>query len=133
MKDIMYYTMVIIIFLVVIIGFATLAIKIAKGPKKLFLGTKYLGVKKVSISFKLFNTYIGRNFLVQRNQTYEVVYKLETEQGKLSMSLDNQLFEETRSCSEGSRLMTFNTGRPVVKLVGTDAKNGRAEVKLIKH
>ena len=48
------------------------------------------------------------------------------------MSLDDQLFKETTSRSEGSQLMTFNNGRPILKLVGTEAKNGRAEVKLHK-
>lgn len=49
------------------------------------------------------------------------------------MSLDNQLFDETTSSSEGSCLMTFTKIKPTIKLVGTNAKNGRAEVKLIKQ
>ncbi|WP_210468100.1 hypothetical protein [Sporosarcina sp. 6E9] len=74
-----------------------------------------------------------RNYWIRPNVTYEVVYKLKTEEGKLTMSLDNQLFEETTTSVEGSVLMTFDKVKPVVKLVGENAKNGHAEVKLIKH
>lgn len=102
-------------------------------PLKLFSGTKYLGITKVSLSFKLFNTFFERNYWIKPNVTYEVVYKLKTEEGKLTMSLDNQLFKETTTSEEGSVLMTFNKVRPVVKLVGENAKNGIAEVKLIKQ
>ena len=132
MDNIMFYAVAILSFLAVIIGFIILVIKIVKGPKHLFYGKKYLGIKKVSVSFTLFNSYIMRNFIVRRNQTYEVVYKLETEEGKISITLDDQLFIETTSHSEGSQLMTFNKGRPILKLVGTKAENGRAEVNLHK-
>lgn len=133
MNHIMYDVMVIIIFLLIIIGFAILVIKIARGPKKLFYGTKYYGFKKISLSFSLFNTYIMRNFFIQPHVTYQVVYKLKAEQGKITMSLDNQLFKETTSYAEGTCLMTFKSFKPVLKLVGTDAMNGRAEVRVIKQ
>ena len=133
MNIILYDVIALIAFLLIIIGFTTLVIKIVKGPKKLFFGTKYFGFTKISLSFTLFNTFFMRNFWIQPNVTYQVVYKLETEQGHISMSLDNQLFDETTSSSEGTCLMTFNKIKPVVKLVGTHAKNGRAEVKLIKQ
>ncbi|WP_210468097.1 hypothetical protein [Sporosarcina sp. 6E9] len=133
MNNIFYFTMVILIFLSIVIGYTILAIKIAKGPKKLFLGTKYFGFKKISLNFTLFNTFFMRNFLVQPNVTYQVIYKLETKEGDLTMSLDNQLFDETTSSTEGTCFMEFNKIKPVLKLVGTHAKDGRAEVKLIKQ
>ena len=133
MNIILYDVIALITFLLIISGFTTLVIKIAKGSKKLFFGTKYFGFTKISLSFTLFNTFFMRNFWIQPNVTYQVVYKLETEQGHISMSLDNQLFDETTSSSEGTCLMTFNKIKPVVKLVGTHAKNGRAEVNLIKQ
>ena len=48
MNNTLYYLLVILVFLLVIIGFTTLVIKIAKGPKKLYLGKRldlrqYLG------------------------------------------------------------------------------------------
>ncbi|MBO1910728.1 hypothetical protein J4G37_38800, partial [Microvirga sp. 3-52] len=79
------------------------------------------------------NTFFMRNFLVQPNVTYQVIYKLETKEGDLTMSLDNQLFDETTSSTEGTCFMEFNKIKPVLKLVGTHAKDGRAEVKLIKQ
>lgn len=132
MTDIMFYAFAVLSFSIVIIIFLYLVLKIVKSPKYLFYGTKYLGIKKVSLSFTLFNTFIMRNFIVQRNQTYEVVYKLETKEGKITMTLDDQIFEETTSRLEGSKLMTFNKMRPVVKIVGTEAKNGHASVVLYK-
>lgn len=102
-------------------------------PLKIFNGIKYLGITKVSLSFKVFDTYFVRNYWIRPHVTYEVIYKLKTEEGKLTMSLDNQLFKETTTSVEGSVLMTFNKVKPVVKLVGENAKNGVAEVKLIKQ
>jgi hypothetical protein len=117
-----------------LIGSITIMVKVFKSrPLKIFNGTKYLGITKVSLSFKVFDTYFVRNYWIRPNVTYEVVYKLKTEEGKLTMSLDNQLFEETTTSVEGSVLMTFDKLKPVVKLVGENAKNGHAEVKLIKH
>ena len=133
MNNTLYFTIVILTFLLIIVGFTTLVIKVAKGPKNLFLGTKYFGFTKISLSFTLFNTFFMRNFWIQPNVTYQVVYKLKTDQGHISMSLDHQLFDETTSSTEGTCLMTFNKIKPVLKLVGTHAKNGRAEVKLIKQ
>jgi hypothetical protein len=117
-----------------LIGSITIMVKVFKSrPLKIFNGTKYLGITKVSLSFKVFDTYFVRNYWIRPNVTYEVVYKLKTEEGKLTMSLDNQLFEETTTSVEGSVLMTFDKLKPVVKIVGENAKNGHAEVKLIKH
>ena len=108
-------------------------IKIAKGPKKLYLGKRYFGFTKISLTFTLFNTFYIRNFLIQPSITYEVVYKLKTEAGKITVSLDNQLFKETTNSVEGTCLMTFNKVKPILKLEGVHAKNGYAEVKLIKR
>jgi hypothetical protein len=117
-----------------LIGSITIMVKVFKSrPLKIFNGTKYLGITKVSLSFKVFDTYFVRNYWIRPNVTYEVVYKLKTEEGKLTMSLDNQLFEETTTSVEGSVLMTFDKLKPVVKIVGENAKNGHAEVKLMKH
>ncbi|QUW22973.1 hypothetical protein JSQ81_05200 [Sporosarcina sp. Marseille-Q4063] len=117
-----------------LIGSIMIMVNVFKSrPLKIFNGTKYLGITKVSLSFKVFDTYFVRNYWIRPNVTYEVFYKLKTEEGKLTMSLDNQLFEETTTSVEGSVLMTFDKLKPVVKLVGENAINGHAEVKLIKH
>ncbi|WP_172370807.1 hypothetical protein [Sporosarcina jiandibaonis] len=117
-----------------LIGSIMITSKVLKSrPLKLFYGTKYFGITKVSLSFETFNTYFVRNYWIRPNVTYEVVYKLKTEEGKITMSLDNQLFEETTTSTEGSVLMTFDKIKPVVKLVGENAKNGHAEVELIKQ
>jgi hypothetical protein len=128
--DIIAFT---ILFLFLIGSITIMVIVFKSRPLKIFNGTKYLGITKVSLSFKVFDTYFVRNYWIRPNVTYEVVYKLKTEEGKLTMSLDNQLFEETTTSVEGSVLMTFDKLKPVVKLVGENAKNGHAEVKLIKH
>jgi hypothetical protein len=128
--DIIAFT---ILFLFLIGSITIMVIVFKSRPLKIFNGTKYLGITKVSLSFKVFDTYFVRNYWIRPNVTYEVVYKLKTEEGKLTMSLDNQLFEETTTSVEGSVLMTFDKVKPVVKLVGENAKNGHAEVKLIKH
>lgn len=133
MKDILFYSIVIITFLAIIILFTTLVIKIAKGSKYLFHGKKYFGFTKISLSFKVFNTFFMRNFLIRPNVTYQVVYKLKTEEGKVTLALDDQLFKETTTSTDGSCLLTFKKGKPVLKLVGDHAKNGHAEVKLIKQ
>jgi hypothetical protein len=128
--DIIAFT---ILFLFLIGSITIMVIVFKSRPLKIFNGTKYLGITKVSLSFKVFDTYFVRNYWIRPNVTYEVVYKLKTEEGKLTMSLDNQLFEETTTSVEGSVLMTFDKLKPVVKIVGENAKNGHAEVKLIKH
>lgn len=132
MNDIIFYSVAMITFVFVTSTIVFLVIYGYKSRRRILRGRTYLGLKRAKVTFKFFNTSVSQAFLVRRNVPYDVIYKLETEQGKVRFSLGQQFYKETTSRIEGSTTFIFSRRQPVVYIEGVDAVNGSCEVKLYK-
>lgn len=121
----------ILLLLTAIIVFMVFLWKVSK--KKLRTTFTYFGMKKAKVRFKALDTFISHSFLVIPKKEYEVVYRMETEEGKVSLNLDNQLKIETKSRTEGSEFITFSRIQPIISFKGEQAKNGECSVRLYKR
>lgn len=109
------------------------AIYIVKESRKKTRMITYFGLKKAKVTFKLFDTSIMHSLFVFPKRQYEVVYRLETETGKIAFTLDEQLTVESSSRKEGSEIITFRRFKPVVSFRGENAKNGQCSVQIYRR
>jgi hypothetical protein len=119
------------IFIVTLIGFFTWYI--LKESKKKARMTTFFGFKSAKIKFKVLDLSMMHSLTVFPNRQYEVVYRLETEEGTISVSVDDQVEVETSSRIEGSEIITIKRFQPIVYFLGKKAKNGEASVRIYRR
>jgi len=106
---------------------------IVKTSRKKALMVTYFGLKRAKVTFKIFDTSIIHSLFVFPKRQYEVVYRLETEAGKIAFSLDERLKVESTSRKEGSEIISFRRFKPVISFRGESAKNGQCSVRLYRR
>lgn len=87
------------------------------------------GLKRARVKFKVLETTVSHRLQVSRKK-YEVVYRLETEEGTIAFNFDQQIRVETDSRKEGSELVSFTRFQPVVAFTGVKTKNGECSIRL---
>lgn len=92
----------------------------------------FFGLKSAKVKFKVFDSFLSHSLFVSPRKEYEVVYKLETDEGKINIKLDGQLDISTTSKKEGSEMITFSRFKPLVRFQGDNAKNGECSIKVYK-
>src|SRR5699024_3973826 len=102
MNDIIFYSVAMITFVFITSTIVFIVIYCNKSLRRILRCRTYLSLKRANVTFKFFNTAVSQAFLVRRNVPYDVIYKLETEQGKVRFSLSQQFYKETTSRIEGS-------------------------------
>lgn len=95
--------------------------------------TTIFGLRSARVKFKSFNSSVGHSFLVNPKKEYEVVYRLETTEGKIQFNLNGQFVIETDSRIEGSEMITFGAFQPGISFTGENARNGEAYMKIYKR
>lgn len=120
--------------LTIIIGISAMIITkviIKPSMEKMRIST-YFWFKSAKVTFRSFDSFATHSLLVSPRQTYEVVYKLETEEGEVRVQIYGKLDVSTRSKLEGREIIQFDGYRPIVDFQGDKAKNGMCSVKLYK-
>lgn len=126
------YLGVILTIIIVVSGIIITKIIIKPSIKKMRIST-YFWFKSAKVTFKSFDSFATHSLLVSPRQKYEVVYRLETEEGEVRVQLYGQLDVSTQSKLEGSKIIQFDGYRPIVDFHGYKAKNGKCSVKLYKR
>lgn len=99
--------------------------------KKAIYSTFY-GLKGARLKFKTFDSFDSHALFVIRKREYEVVYRLETEEGEISINMDGQLKVSTHSKQEGRKILSFTRFKPSVNFRGIKAKNGECSIKIYR-
>lgn len=123
-----------LIFVVTIIGFIFFFVKFILKPsfKKMRVST-FFGLKSARIKFKLFDSFLTHSLFVSPKHEYEVVYRMETEEGEIFFNLDDQLKISTTSRKEGSEIIKFSRYKPIIYFKGSKATNGECSIKIHKR
>lgn len=95
--------------------------------------TTFFFLKSAKVRFKVFDSYASHELLVSPKREYEVVYQLETEEGEVEITLDEQLEVSTTSRKSGSEIIQFSRYQPDVTFIGKEAKNGECSIKIYKR
>jgi len=125
------YLGVVLTIIMVVSGIIITKVIIKPSLKKMRIST-YFWFKSAKVTFKSFDSFATHSLLVSPRQIYEVVYRLETEEGEVRVQIYGQLDVSTRSKLEGSKIIQFDGYRPIVDFHGDKAKNGMCSVKLYK-
>lgn len=108
-------------------------IYIVKESRKKMRISTYFGLKRAIVKLKIFDTSVMHSLFVFPKRQYEVVYRLETEAGKIAFTLDERLKVETNSRKVGSEIISFGRFKPVIFFEGDKAKNGECSVKIYRR
>lgn len=119
-----------ILILVVIIFFVIYIVK--ESRKKMRIST-YFGLKSAKVKFKIFDSSVMHSLFVFPKRQYELVYQLETEEGKIAFTLDDRLKVETNSRKDGSEIISFGCFKPVIFFEGNKAKYGECSVRIYRR
>lgn len=122
-----FFSVVIIISSIILTKFV-----IKPSLKKMRIST-YFGLKSAKVKFKAFDSFASHSLFVSPRREYEVVYRLETEEGEIRVRLDGQLDISTTSRKEGSEIIKFSRFQPIVEFEGYKAKNGVCSIKVYKR
>mgnify|MGYP001244525641 FL=1 len=129
--DLYFFPIFFGLLILAIIFFST--IYIVKESRKKMHMTTYFGIKRAKVKFKVFDSSLMHSLLAIPKRQYEVVYRLETEEGKIVFTIDDQLKLETTSRIEGSENISFRRFQPVINFQGEKAKNGQFSVRLYRR